>query len=119
MKTLMIKAAVTGLVAMAAASAASAQDPPPIPQAYQDNGLTAGMFCGTGVISYCDANSSEGKGILAEINQAWAKEVGLDIRIEGQTWEALMPSAVSGRTALVAGIGDIEGRRAQFNFVDV
>jgi polar amino acid transport system substrate-binding protein len=35
------------------------------------------------------------------------------------TWEALMPAAVSGRTDLVAGIGDIETRRKQFSFVDV
>jgi polar amino acid transport system substrate-binding protein len=100
------------------AGLARAQDFP-IPQNYVDNGVTAGMLCGTGVISYCDPNSTEGKGILAEVNQAWAKEMGLNIRIEGMTWEALMPAAVSGRTDMVAGIGDIESRRAQFNFVDV
>ncbi len=100
------------------AGGAFAQDDFPIPQHYKDNGVVAGMLCGTGEISYCDPNSTEGKGILAEVNQAWAKEMGLNIRIEGMTWEALMPAAVSGRTDMVAGIGDIESRRAQFNFVD-
>ena len=122
MKTSSItRVAVVALAATVAGAVlpAFAQEAPTIPQQYLDKGVIAGMFCGTGVISYCDPNSTEGKGILAEINQAWAKEAGLDIRIEGQTWEALMPSAVSGRTDMVAGIGDIESRRAQFSFVDV
>lgn len=111
-------ACVAASVILAGPGAARAQDDFPIPQTYRDNGVVAGMLCGTGVISYCDPNSTEGKGILAEINQAWAAEMGLDITIEGMTWEALMPAAVSGRTDMVAGIGDIESRREQFTFVD-
>lgn len=116
---ILLTAGVSASALLMLAGALHAQDDFPIPQKYVDNGVTAGMLCGTGVISYCEPNSTEGKGILAEVNQAWASEMGLDIRIEGMTWEALMPAAVSGRTDLVAGIGDIESRREQFNFVDV
>jgi polar amino acid transport system substrate-binding protein len=105
-------------VAIVACQPAFSDDAPPIPDKYK-NGVVAGMFCGTGVISYCDANSTEGKGILADLNKAWAKEVGIPIKIEGQTWEALLPSAVSWRTDMVAGVGDLESRRGQFNFVDL
>lgn len=118
MNKFLLTASVSLSALLAVAGLAHAQDDFPIPQHYIDNGVTAGMLCGTGVISYCEPNSTEGKGILAEVNHAWAEEMGLDIRIEGMTWEALMPAAVSGRTDMVAGIGDIESRRAQFNFVD-
>lgn len=119
MKTLVRTAGIAACAFCMLAGIAQAQGDVPIPQTYADNGVTAGMLCGTGVISYCDPNSTEGKGILAEVNKAWAAEMGLNITIEGMTWEALMPAAVSGRTDMVAGIGDIESRRAQFNFVDV
>lgn len=118
MKKFLMSVGASASALLAMAGVAYAQDSVPIPQNYKDNGVVAGMLCGTGEISYCDPNSTEGKGILAEVNQAWAKEMGLNIRIEGMTWEALMPAAVSGRSDMVAGIGDIESRRAQFNFVD-
>jgi polar amino acid transport system substrate-binding protein len=99
--------------------AAQAAEKPAVPQNYLDNGLHVGMFCATGVISYCDPGSTVGKGILADFAHIWGEEAGVKVDVVGSSWEALMPSAVSGRTDAVAGIGDFESRHAQFTFVNL
>lgn len=108
-----------GLALCAASGTAMAMDKPPVPQKYLDNGVHVGMLCATGVISFCDPGSTEGKGILAEFAHIWGEENGVKVDVIGSSWEALMPSAVSGRTDGVAGIGDYESRHEQFTFVDV
>ncbi|WP_159097906.1 transporter substrate-binding domain-containing protein [Aminobacter sp. MSH1] len=100
-------------------TAVLAQSAPVIPQKYLDEGVKASTLCATGAHTYCEPNSNVGKGILPDINAAWAKEVGLELTVEGMSWDAVMPSAISGRTDIVAGLGDLESRREQFNFVDV
>lgn len=98
---------------------ARAVEKPAVPQKYLDDGVHAGMLCATGVVSYCDPGSTVGQGILAEFAHIWGEETGVKVDVIGSSWEALMPSAISGRTDLVAGIGDYESRHNQFTFVNL
>jgi polar amino acid transport system substrate-binding protein len=111
--------AIAALVALAPVSPASAEGAPEVPQKYRDNGIHAGMLCASGLISYCDPGSTVGKGILAEFAHIWGEEAGVKVDVEGSSWEALMPAAISGRTDLVVGIGDFEKRHSEFTFVNL
>ncbi|QPC91766.1 transporter substrate-binding domain-containing protein [Mesorhizobium sp. INR15] len=116
--------AVLGVAVLCAAAsltgtAAQAVEKPVVPRKYLDEGVHAGMLCATGVISFCDPGSTVGQGILAEFAHIWGEEAGVKVDVVGSSWEALMPSAISGRTDVVAGIGDYESRHNQFTFVNL
>lgn len=122
----MVVAAAVAVVLTLSSSVSAAGNPPlkntvgvKVPAKYVKSGLKAGMFCATGMLSYCDANNSKAYGILADFAKAWGAKFGVKVVVKGTTWEALMPGALSGRTDAIVGIGDLPERRNDFTFVDM
>lgn len=81
--------------------------------------LAGGMFCSGAPLGFCDSQGGGAQGILPDLTKAWSAHIPAEVEIEGISWDALMPAAVSGRVDLIVGLGDQDERRAEFTFVDL
>lgn len=108
---------VLAVLGVLAGCSGPASDPGSEPGATE---LTGGLFCSGAPLGACDASGGEAVGILPDMAAAWSSHLpDSTLTIEGMSWDALMPAAVSGRVDLIIGLGDQESRRGEFTFVDM
>lgn len=108
--TLAVASAALALTGCAAPESESPSD---------ETALIGGLFCSGAPLGSCNASGGEAEGILPAMAEAWSQHLDAPLTIQGMSWDALMPAAVSGRVDLIIGLGDQKSRQGEFTFVDM
>lgn len=91
-----------------------------VPQEIRDRGYLVGAASlSVPPLLFADDDANTPKGAVAEISQAYAARLGLEIRIEKVTGGGAIPGVVAGRYDIVASAGDFKSRRDVLDFVDL